>query len=400
MSGRSNEIVVRMYNVGFGDAFLVLFNTKGRQRRMLIDCGSIKAGPHSMDDVVARIIKDVTDKDGVPRIDIVVATHRHKDHVSGFANRAWESVEVGEVWMPWTEHPTNKDAKRIREKQAGMALHLSRALAPEGGLGADEWVYEKYQMAMNALSNESAMATLHTGFAGEPIRRFLPKSARDEGVLRTEVFPGAVFHIAGPSFSDEIIRDMDPPIGQSYLARFSDDGQPGVVDAPDPFSESWWENDGPLSEKDRRAIETAAADLSDAALTALESAVNGTSLFFIMQVGGANLVFPGDAQWGTWKAAMARPHIAAMLATTSFYKVGHHGSHNATPVDFVTKLGEDFFAMTSVTGIAKWPEIPRQPLLDKLGEKTKRMARSDAAEVPADFVLEENRFFIEARLVT
>jgi beta-lactamase superfamily II metal-dependent hydrolase len=105
-SASGKEVRIRMYNVGFGDAFLVLLPANGKQRRILFDCGSVEAAEGvPMSSVVDRIISDVTDDDGVPRIDVVVATHRHKDHISGFANASWANVEVKEVWLPWTEDP-------------------------------------------------------------------------------------------------------------------------------------------------------------------------------------------------------------------------------------------------------------------------------------------------------
>jgi glyoxylase-like metal-dependent hydrolase (beta-lactamase superfamily II) len=45
-----------------------------------------------MREVVRQIIAEVTDQDGTPRIDVVVATHRHRDHVSGFADLQWSGV--------------------------------------------------------------------------------------------------------------------------------------------------------------------------------------------------------------------------------------------------------------------------------------------------------------------
>ena len=46
-----DSIVVRMYDVGFGDCFLVTINLAGVTTKILFDCGSIKAGPRPIDDV-------------------------------------------------------------------------------------------------------------------------------------------------------------------------------------------------------------------------------------------------------------------------------------------------------------------------------------------------------------
>ena len=39
------EVAVRMYNVGFGDCFLITFPAPDRPRKVLVDCGFHAAGP-------------------------------------------------------------------------------------------------------------------------------------------------------------------------------------------------------------------------------------------------------------------------------------------------------------------------------------------------------------------
>ena len=43
------------------------------------------------------------------------------------------------------------------------------------------------------------------------------------------------------------------------------------------------------------------------------------------------LLFPGDAQIENWKYALSQPAVVAKLHDVDLYKVGHHGSRNATP---------------------------------------------------------------------
>src|SRR6266511_3208677 len=106
----TRHVNVRMYNVGFGDAFLVeLPAGDDRPFRVLVDCGAHAAGYPAdgwrPEDVVDQIISDISAGGAEPHLDVVVATHRHQDHVSGFRSAAWRQVSVDEVWLPWTEDP-------------------------------------------------------------------------------------------------------------------------------------------------------------------------------------------------------------------------------------------------------------------------------------------------------
>jgi hypothetical protein len=141
-----------------------------------------------------------------------------------------------------------------------------------------------------------------------------------------------------------------------------------------------------LSAHDVSKIDHFATDSPLAAAVAIEQAANGTSLMLVFEIGQAVLLFPGDAQWGTWDNAIktARP----LLERTNFLKVGHHGSHNASPKSFVNDvLGGDFKAMVSTRPTKIFKQIPRLPLLTALVAKqaAPALARSDQAAVPAAF---------------
>jgi beta-lactamase superfamily II metal-dependent hydrolase len=133
-----------------------------------------------------------------------------------------------------------------------------------------------------------------------------------------------------------------------------------------------------LSKEEREAIEKAGSGYEMDVAVSLEKAVNGTSLMLMLQVGKTHLLFPGDAQWGTWQAALKNKRWNDLLKQTTFYKIGHHGSHNATPKEFVEKtIGKDFWAMASTKTIDQWPNIPKPELMNALSMKTDKIARSD-----------------------
>jgi beta-lactamase superfamily II metal-dependent hydrolase len=425
----SASLSVRMYDVGFGDSFLFTFPAKGGRRpKVLVDCGvhSGGPGPVPIKKIVEAILEDVTEK-GQPRIDLVIATHRHRDHVSGFEQAAWKDVRVDEVWMPWTEHPTDPDARVIREAQAKKAQKLALAFA-HLDLPADE-KQALQAVAENNLTNAKAMETLHAGFAGNPPRRFLPEKAGGPRSWKEDGLPFTTVHLLGPSRSQNVIRDMDPPPDESFLraaalieagrsyspfeSRWhfsaagpdfgtwwskvardrqekSDDADEAGETTPlrldDPLFTARWLDRLGLRHAELKAVEEKGQDDPFAAAVSLEAAVNGTSLMLMFEVGKAFLLLPGDAQWGTWHQALTDPEWGELLKKTSFYKVGHHGSHNATPRGFVEQDLSRFSAMVSTRLMPKWKLIPKKELMDALLAKSNAVVRSDQlSSLPSGF---------------
>lgn len=67
----------------------------------------------------------------------------------------------------------------------------------------------------------------------------------------------------------------------------------------------------------------------------VDEAMNNTSVIMLFEAGNEKLLFPGDAQIENWQfaldAAKKDPVLKKLLENTTVYKVGHHGSRNATP---------------------------------------------------------------------
>ena len=82
-SARPAAVTIRMYNVGFGDCFLLSFDYGKRERHMLIDYGSTAAPKNVRGDYMANVARDIKTA-CQSKLDVLVATHRHRDHISGF----------------------------------------------------------------------------------------------------------------------------------------------------------------------------------------------------------------------------------------------------------------------------------------------------------------------------
>lgn len=386
-----DRLSIRMYHVGFGDCFLVRFWKDDAPFTILFDCGSITEGAAQVTKVADNVITECSKGEPGPRIDLLIATHRHKDHVGGFSNPLWSKVTVGEVWMPWTEDPDDPAATKIRNRQSALAMALAGRSGQEEPLAnplprtaSARLKQAEMGMANNALTNEKAMSTLHSGFLGKPPRRFLPEQNTTFQERSLDNAPDLSFHILGPSRSDAVIANMNPPSGKGYFAAadvgFDSDRVPAFGTrwqiSPEQFAaEARYDS---FRDDDRKAIDANAELPFGPLAAALDNAVNNTSLIIMIECGDAMLLFPGDAQWGSWNAILEHPKGKALLARTNFYKVGHHGSHNATPKEFIVNvMPAGGVALFSTCSVKQWPDIPRAPLVEAINGKAAKWARSD-----------------------
>lgn len=418
-----DRLTIRMYDMGFGDCFLVGFWSGGMARYILFDCGSLNRPKAEVAKAAKDVVATCTSAAGTPRLELVVCTHRHKDHVCGFDDPVWAGVEVGEVWMPWTENPDDPVATSLRNRQSAFALALCKAIQngqvdpeamPLAKPGATSAKAARLALALNALTNEHAMSTLHGGFLGKPPRQFLPVEGVTAEVRTIATLPDVRFHILGPSRDPKIIKTMDPPSGQAYLTAAGDvataGAQEGACDANWCIDETEFrrqrrekpkDETSPINttftEDDRKDIEELADEPEGDFAAAIDNAVNNTSLMMMIEVGNQFLLFPGDAQWGTWNVVLQESKLRRLLKRTTVLKISHHGSHNGTPKELIEDvIGAGVTAFVSTAPVKQWPNVPRPPLIAALGEKT-TLARSDddkTIESKAGFFVQD-KLYIE-----
>jgi beta-lactamase superfamily II metal-dependent hydrolase len=401
----SKTLRVRMYDVGFGDCFLLSLPGK---RTILVDAGfhSQGKGAFGGNELAAQIVEDVKQISGEARIDVVIATHRHQDHVYAFNSDKWDEVEVGEVWLPWVEDRANKKATGLWKKQKRFAAQLAAAL-PSFELGEQDRASVEF-MLWNAgvelpgfdaggWSNAGALDRLHEGFARRDRARprFLPEKEAFPETFETAALPGVRVHVLGPARDPALIEELDPEAdGETYralalrAAAAAAGGAGGAAVAP--FGEAWQvpDDDGGfrLEPSETERIDDLAQS-ADAVFAAekVDGMINSTSLVLLLEIGKARLLLPGDAEWGTWKRILEDDAARTLLRGATFFKVGHHGSHNATSRTLVEKvLPRKIPAMISTQqGDGSYRNnIPLQDLIEALEARDIRYVRSDKAKGP------------------
>ena len=346
----AGTIRIRMYRVGFGDCFLVSVPDGATKKHILIDCG---VHPQSEFKGLRESVLAIEKETG-GELAVVVMTHAHADHISGFGTEAeaFARFKIGQVWMPWLEDLSNPAAKKLHAKTAALVTmleaHNSAAAAPDTLV---------QMVTLNAVAaaagrsangnNAKALDLLRGGFGDKRRTSYLKAGdvLNDAGGIG-----GLTVRVLAPSSDPAFLSKMNPPESQLYgLNKHGD----VIADELKPFDKRWLVDDGVLDPHERAELEKSAAIPLRALALSVDNYLNNTSLALLLQFRGKTLLFPGDAQWGNWLSW--QKEWASILGDISFYKVGHHGSHNATPheaLDLMT--GESVAAMASTDTVTSF----------------------------------------------
>jgi beta-lactamase superfamily II metal-dependent hydrolase len=426
---------------------------------MLIDCGvhsAVSGGSGTIDKVVA----DIATKTG-NRLDVIVVTHEHTDHTSGFvtAAEAFKAFTVGEVWMAWTENPRDLQAQQLGKfkQQALAALQMSSQRLQLAGVtnqhlsalraGLDALLGfnfgvkgERVRASREAAANLAAGRVRYWEPADPPIRLadlpnlriYILGPPRDPKLLgiteRASEMYGMVSSAGWPiaqalssGFSvGEAVADggvdgapFDPNVGTD-LALLAASG-PAAPDA-DPkiaafahdhyFGSAHAASAAIRSRRRTRTIDPAEHDQSwrridldwvgvsaDLAMQ-LDDRTNNTSLVLAFEFIDTQRVvlFAADAQVGNWLSwQQTRWKVDGndvtgpdLLARAVYYKVGHHGSENATLKEKGLELmkSKDLaaFIPTNEKDAKKvrWGQMPFGPIIEALARRCSgRVVRAD-----------------------
>ncbi len=416
---KPQSVEIRSYQVGFGDCFLMSFVYGSKDKRhVLIDFGTtglpkgLKPSKH-----MPAVAKEIQNDCG-GRLTAVVATHRHADHISGFATdtRSGRSGQIIAackpklVLQPWTEDPgAKRDAKQATRDSSRSRKSFVAGLSAMGDIAAaveqmtrnpprsmsEATVKQLRFLGEDNIANKSAVENLIAmGKASKP--EWLHHGAKTS---LQRLLPGVKVRVLGPpdlTQTEKIkkMRSSDPDQFWQLIGGARAVGRLGALDV------------GAVKGRKRRATLPVEARwfcdrlsvLSNEQLLEivriLDDQMNNTSLILLFEVGKKKLLFPGDAQIENWSYALqdAPDHKATqkLLAGVDFYKVGHHGSRNATPKQL---LWEKFAKRGAAKGrrletmISTMPgkhgttkkrtEVPRKTLLEALKTETDLLSTTD-----------------------
>lgn len=377
---------IRMYRLNeLGDCFLITFTAGTAKSRMLIDCGSFRNSGAS----IARLKKITTDiraeLDG-STVDVVVGTHQHNDHLSGFVHceDAFRKMGVEEVWLSWLDNPQDRMAQNISETHNNLKLALFAACnqlhaCPVGNRGLRSLKVLDDVLGFYGAKGAATPPELPAKAVEilKSLGRKKPEYLRPGRILDMPGLPaGSVrIYVLGPPRDSEFLYRKDPRTGESYdhALAYARLAASKFLDAANnrkstqshdeeqyPFNEVYKRRGitghSPgikkiMSRYNRREegwrrIDDDWMQQAEALALYLDTFTNNSSVVLAIELAGSGkvLLFASDAQTGNWlswpdvKWESAGVRTDDLLARTILYKVGHHGSHNATLVAALEKM--------------------------------------------------------------
>jgi len=317
------SITLRAYNVLFGDALLVSWDEADGVHHAWVDFGNFHNDANA---VFEKVYTDVLSRTS-GKLDLLVITHRHLDHMEGFFSLRKRFKADFTIQRLWHAHVTP-----ALDHVFEIAERSLRGMLPASIPNSDTEIGRTFRNNFGAKGDKlrQQMADVLNEIGVPASRTFKIHRGVD---LKPALPPGLqklAIDVFGPEQNSKLyLQPLAHALRARGIAVSSVEGRVKVT-REDPFH-------GARAVKFRRSPLAGLADLARLrrqlqcgglnVLAAVDTTRNNTSIVMRLTYGSARLLLVGDAEEMSWE--IMRKNGAPLKADV--IKVGHHGSINASP---------------------------------------------------------------------
>jgi len=384
----TGTIEVRGYVVGFGDCVLLSLPDGAETRHVLIDFGTAPNDPPSLVRF-PEIARDI-EKQCNGKIDLLIVTHEHLDHLEGFyrEREIFNHMDIERVWMGLPSHPDYyrdfpraKLQKKLRDGLTGFARKVRN-----NGTALDPAFHS---LVENNLANRDRLDYLRK-LGKRPIA-YLARGQAGEA----SVFKNIRIRVLAPEPDVSVYYSVNAreraltmalaaaASGGEKLAR-SNGADEGFDWAFPAVARASSAQRGGISASDLERLRRAVHEDGVTAARFIDKAQNNTSLCLLIEAAGKRLLLPGDAELESWE--LIERKCAAKLKPVDFLKVAHHGSSNGTPLELLDRLlparrkaRAQVLVSTKRKVYGTENPVPDDSLLEELRSRCRRLVTTDGA---------------------
>ncbi len=401
-SKKPPRATVRTYRHGLGDCHLVtLYGARKTKYQIMIDCGVI-LGTANAGAVMTEVMDDILAATG-GSIDLLVATHEHWDHLPRLrpgrrvVRQTQRSARSGWAGPRTRRTPT-------RSSCAASATTPSRCCGPRpSGCSSTGGGDGEPTLLTSLLDFFGAAARTTTASALELVRAKggLAALLRRRTCRSSSTVSAAASTAGSAARHEDAQEDAAERHGARDLRHGAGGGRASIGQAlanpeqqpfsnafriPEPrvaqstpfFQQRYWNDEA------WRRIDVAWMDDASELALALDSMTNNTTLVLAIDLDDVRRAAVRRRRPGRQLAHVERLQVACrrqaghrpdLLARTVYYKVGHHGSHNATlkagGLERMTALDVAVIPVNHAMALKKkWGDIPLDALVTALGKAT------------------------------
>jgi len=328
-----NHLLIRAYRVGCGDCIYIRIPQGEGGFHILVDCGK-KGGVELLEKAIKHLEATMLpdgDVQGKKRLDLIVATHRHEDHIKGFDKEWFKNIQVKNIWLSAVMDPKHPQAEKTHKLHAFAGAQMRRLVDSGRALSPQVEILASAYGVSNDAADDFLMETLPKANQIKP--KFVHAGMTPEQ-LGLDI-KGATIRVLAPE------RDID----HFYLGEEMDaslKGLQAVSSSDRPRAER---SEGPaprnISAGDFRLLQSGMLS-NGLAFAAKDTAIqNNMSVVLLIEWQKRRLLFVGDAEWdrefkvgkanGSWNVMWEKHRLTHLKDPVDFLKIGHHGSINATP---------------------------------------------------------------------